>query len=147
MITILITFDNYPNVRQCNDYQIDCSNDQDSSLQLTTAEELLNSWNPHDDRSNKSENNLRAITRKICTFTASGQNGFTKLCRLGCEKHIFLSFGIRNTERQRSSKTLNLNGIKCFPREVAARNDSGFLPPCPQQQVDTCVPQRPASPK
>ena len=88
-----------PNVRQCNDYQIDCSNDQDPSLQLATAEELLNSWNPHDGRSNKSENNLREIARKICTFTASGKNGFTKLCRLGCEKHLFLSFGIWNTER------------------------------------------------
>ena len=72
MITILITFDNYPNVRQSNDYQIDCSNDQDPSLQLATAEELLNSWNPHDDRSNKSENNLREITRKSFTGTAAG---------------------------------------------------------------------------
>ena len=72
MITKLITIDDYPNVRQCNDYQIDCSNDQDPSLQLATAEELLNSWNPHDDRFNKSENNLREIARKICTFTASG---------------------------------------------------------------------------
>ena len=67
MITKLIIIDDYPNIRQCNNYQIDCSNDQDPSLQLATAEELLNSWNPHDDRSNKSDINLQEITRKFFT--------------------------------------------------------------------------------
>ena len=67
MIIKLIIIDDYPNIRQCNNYQIDCSNDQDPSLQLATAEELLKSWNPHDDGFNKSEINLQEITRKICT--------------------------------------------------------------------------------